>query len=411
MKFVGRLGGRKGRRLASLACLCALLASGACQKIRDTVGGAGPRALADVPSARLAFRFEPDVDASALAAALEPAETEELHPAVKADFDTRRKDDALLRTILSPDGQRALALYGTAEAAENDFRIDLYSANGEFIRNIMPPELTGTLPRWAAWSPDGRHVAFIGIKNPSAQPSPTPPSAPPAADDIVPEAGASPAASVAPIIAPVPVFNTEQIYVCDRDGYQLRPLTTRDGLIYFGLSWSPDGSKIAALACTPAEWDARRSEDKEASGRPRLIELDGRERLLSDQIADSPPEWSPDGSKVAAAFDKNVTIYDAAGAQPTAANVPLEEPLRAASAAYDARQLEKEATDAPLSFNPVVRLRWLQPERLYVQTGFVRVYKTAPVARYLRWHLINLSPQAAVLASHAEHTYLARSPN
>ena len=388
---------RVGRRAGALALAACLLASGACQKIRETVGGGGPRALAEVPAAGLAFRFEPDADVSALTAALEPPETEELHPAVKADFDSRRTDDALLRTVVAPDGQRVLALYGTPESAENDFRLDLYSAGGEFLRNVLPPELTGTLPRWAAWSPDGRHIAFLGIKNPSAQPAPTPSPAAEAAAEPPAEGAPTPAATVAPIIAPVAVFNTEQIYVCDRDGYNLRPLTTRDGLIYFNALWSPDGQSLAALACTPAEWDARRAEDKEASGRPRLVDLGGRERLLSDQIADAPPEWSPDGSKVAAAFDKSVVIYDAAGDKPTAASLPLAEPLLAASARYDETQLKTPPSDPPLSLNPVVRLRWLRPETLYAQTGFVRVYKTAPVAKYLRWHAVHLSPQAAVL--------------
>ena len=277
--------------------------------------------------------------------------------------------------------------------------MDLYSADGQFIRNVFPPELTGTLPRWAAWSPDGRHVAFIGIKNPSAQPTPSPtpeaPDEPPG--DLSNGVAPTPLPTIAPIIAPVAVFNTEQLYVCDRDGYNLRPLTSRDGLIYFNAVWSPDGQSLAALACTPAEWDARRAEDREASGRPRIVDLEGRERLLSDQIADAPPEWSPDATKVAAGFDKSIVIYDAAGDKPTGASLPLDEPLLAASARYDETQLKMQPSEPPLSFNPVVRLRWLRPETLYAQTGFVRVYKTAPVAKYLRWHAVHLSPQAAVL--------------
>ena len=45
--------------------------------------------------------------------------------------------------------------------------------------------------------------------------------------------------------------STEQIYVADRDGNEIRPLTTRDGLIYFEVAWSPDSRAIAALACKP----------------------------------------------------------------------------------------------------------------------------------------------------------------
>ena len=71
-----------------------------------------PLVMRDVPAQRLAFRLEPDVGL--------PSEikTEDLNDKVveiQADFNTNRKDDALLRTVKSPDGQRALALYGTAD--------------------------------------------------------------------------------------------------------------------------------------------------------------------------------------------------------------------------------------------------------------------------------------------------------
>jgi hypothetical protein len=238
--------------------------------------------------------------------------------------------------------------------------------------------------------------------------------------------------SVAPSIAPVAVYSTEQIYVCDRYGYGLKPLTTRDGLIYFQFEWAPDNHALAALACKPDEWDARRAEDKTPAGRPRLIDLEGHERLLSDRLGEAAPTWSPDSSKVAAAFETDVVIYDALGDTPTGANIPLRDPLMAASARYDADKLPKSNTappananarpaatpatpapasdgnvqpsttsDAPLSFNPVVRLEWLQPETLFVHTAFQRLYKGGEFIRnYPRWHVLYLSPQAAVLSLH-----------
>ena len=71
-----------------------------------------PLVLRDVPAQRLAYRFEADV-------AIPPEVTsEDLNDKIEAiqlDFNTRRQDDALVRTVRSPDGQRALVLYGVAD--------------------------------------------------------------------------------------------------------------------------------------------------------------------------------------------------------------------------------------------------------------------------------------------------------
>ncbi|MBA3714248.1 MAG: PD40 domain-containing protein [Pyrinomonadaceae bacterium] len=421
-------------RCALIVCLALLLCviSGAgCQQLGEGLN-VRPRALRDVPADRLAFRFEPDVDVGGLPASFTDEEVEELLAPIKADFETRRAEERLLRTIVSPDGQRALVLYEMAEMPEGDFRLDLYSSDGTFIRNVLPPDISGTFAQSAAWSPDSQQIAFIGIRNAAAQPTPTPPDPLASPDAALPattaptDAAPLPSASAAPLIAPVPTFNTEQIYVGDRDGFGLRPLTTRDGLIYFQFVWAPDAHAVAALACKEDEWNARRTENKTPAGRPRLITPDGRERLLSDNLADTAPAWSPDSSKVATAFDTDVVIYDVLTAAPTAAVIALREPLLTASTLYDARLLQKAGTETTangnnsaatkkiadatipeaqpvavvtaLSFNPVVRLEWTQPETLFVQTAFLRIYKTEPVRNYPRWHVLHLSPQAAVLS-------------
>ncbi|HEY1404529.1 MAG TPA: hypothetical protein VGB05_10410, partial [Pyrinomonadaceae bacterium] len=351
---------------------------------------------------------------------------EELLATVKTHFETCRKDEALLRTVVSPDGQRALALYdpGGGQPAENTFRIDLYGADGMFVRNILPQNLEGITLAAVAWSPDAQWIAFIGRERPNATPTPTPPDdaaavAPPVFD---PNAPPTPTASVAPLIAPVPVFKTDQIYIGDRNGENLRPLTTRDGLIYLNLAWSPDSHALAALACRQDELDARMNEGREFAGRPRIIErADGTERLLDDQLMEAPPVWSPDSSKVATATETDVAIYDALGGSPTGARLPLRDPLLDASATYDATKLKRASAPAadgkagqtgdaatqaasgggtPISFNPVIRLEWLQPETLLVRTGFVRYYQNnpEPTRGYLRWHVLHLSPQAVVLS-------------
>jgi hypothetical protein len=409
-----------------------------CQQVKDVSGlKVAPKELRDVPADRLSFRFEPDVSEESLPERLRKDEPEEPLAPIKAAFETQRTTDALIRTVLDPTGQRALALYGTSETSgsNTDFRIDLYSADGQFIRNVLPPDLTGVFPAEVAWSPDGQRILFSGIRSPAAQSSPTPAepeplpppdlSATPGAGEPTPQ----PMPSAAPIIASVQTFRTEQVYTGDRDGFNLRPLTSREGLIFFKLAWSPDGTQLAALACKEEEWDARRNQGLMPAGRPRLVTLEGEERLLDDRLTDVAPVWSPDGSKVATAFDYDIAVYDAAGGHPTAGQLSLEEPLRAASVEYDARVFKKagpqgkgapansqqsnaQANTTPgaapsvlISLNPFVRLEWVAPETIYAQTAFVRFYRTEPLPtfKYTRWHALHLSPQAAVLSLLAGH--------
>jgi len=156
------------------------------------------------------------------------------------------------------------------------------------------------------------------------------------------------------------------------------------------------------------------------AGRPRIVEKNGRERLLDDAMTQVHPVWSPDSSKVATAYDTQARIYDAVGNAPTQAAVPLRNQLLISSQAYD-KQLEQQAsaentvanpepqtasnggpTTATLpdpsklvSFNPIIDLRWSSDDILYFQTGYVRQYQNAADNRssYLRWHRLVLSPQ------------------
>ncbi|MFN2577743.1 MAG: hypothetical protein ABR607_08635 [Pyrinomonadaceae bacterium] len=363
-----------------------------------------PRQLRDLPASRLAFNFQADVDppANLLSDEVKSA------PAIQQDFDSKRQQDALLRTVMSPDGQRGLALYGTSDEPATTFRIDLYAADGTFIRNITPPTLAVVFQDSVAWSADSSMIAFVGRRSSAAQPSPTPLELQP--EPVLPSASPVPTSTIGPAFAPLAVFNTEQVYVCNRDGYELRPLTTRDGLIYFGLAWAPDSHALAALACKEDEWDAREKEFKTPAGRPRLIMTDGGERLLDDQLAEAPIVWSPDSSKVATAFDVNIGVYDAANKAPTQARITLREQLLSASTTYDDKSAGKKKTDEqnknapatsligglPVSFNPVVRLEWPTPERLYVETAYVSL-RSELIKTFSRWHLITLSPQAAIL--------------
>lgn len=419
-----KLGGMRKSLWATLLLAVALCAAGVgCQKVRETAGlSVVPKSLRDVPAERLAFRFEADAPEESLPEPLRHEETDEPLAAVKSAFEAQRPDDALIRTILDPRRQRVLALYGTS-ATDTDFRIDLYSSEGMFIRNVLPPDLTGVFPEEVAWSPDGERILFSGVRNPALSASPTPGEPPPAPDLAPPDGSGGVEATptpVAPIIPSAQTFRTEQVYVGNRDGFDLRPLTSREGLIYFKLAWSPDGQSVAALACKEDEWAAQRGEGLPHAGRPRLVTLEGAERLLDDRLTPVKPAWSPDGSKVATAFEYDVAVYDAAGGQPSGAGLSLREPLRAASVDYDARVFKKAepqaGTPAPpaqggaagqpaptgeavlISMNPFVRLEWVAPETLYAQTAFAHIYRDELVVRYPRWHVLRISPQAAVLS-------------
>jgi hypothetical protein len=353
--------------------------------------------MRDVPAQRLAFRLEADVNAPGDLS----ADNDKLE-SVQKDFNNRRPDDALVRTVLSPDKQRALALYGTENEPTSAFQIDLYAADGKFLKNLTPPDLSCVFPETVAWSPDGNFITFIAHK--AVKPSPTP--TPPIQEDVQPEAVPSP--SVAPVFPAVPLFNTEQIYICNRDGYDLRPLTSREGLIYFYFEWAPDAHAVAALACREPEWVARERQFKLPAGRPRLIDLEGKERLLDDDLTEALPVWSTDASKVATAFDSDVAIYDAATNKPTQARIRLRDQLIKASQAFDekssAGRKKNEGHNAatstaslPASFNPIVRLEWPSPDKLYIQTAYVRIMPNEPINTFQRWHLLALSAQAAVL--------------
>jgi Tol biopolymer transport system component len=365
-----------------------------------------PRVLRDVPARNLAYRLSPDVSPP------NPnfEDQEDKFGAVANFFAGKRKDDALVRTVVSPDGRRVLALYATADESSSVFRIDLFNSDGEFLRNLIPPDLSCVFPETVSWSPDGNFINFIARKRPIASPSPTPPNEP----EPDPLASPLPSPSVAPAFAPVASFNTEQIYICNRDGYDLKPLTSRDGLIYFYFVWAPDGHGMAALACKEDEWNARERQYKLPAGRPRLIAPDGTERLLDDDSTEALPVWSPDGSKVATAFDTDVAIYDSGGKTPTQGRLPLADQLIAASVIYEQRTATRKASNSnsaapsptpaastssttPPSFNPIIRLEWRRPEALYFQTAYVRLMPNETINTFQRWHLLNLSAQAAIL--------------
>lgn len=390
-------------KTSALTILISLIFAAGCKSV-ITTQDVRPRVLRDVPARNLAYRLSPDVSPPNSGFDDPP----DKFAAVANHFAGTRENDALIRTVVSPDGRRVLALYGTADEPGSTFRIDLYNSGGEFLRNLIPPEISCVFPETVTWSPDGTFINFIAHKRVMPSPTPTPPN------ELEPDPLLSPvpSPSVAPLFLPVATFNTEQIYICNRDGYDLKPLTSREGLIYFYFVWAPDGHAMAALACTEEEWNERERQFKLPAGRPRLIAPDGTERLLDDGLTEALPVWSPDNSKVATAFESAVAIYDAVSKTPTQGRLPLGQQLIAASVIYEQRTATKKTSDTanenptpaptpgdslPPSFNPIVRLEWRAPEQLYFKTAHVRLMPNETINTFQRWHLLNLSAQAAIL--------------
>lgn len=422
-----------------------LLIFGGCQRIgNQTPTGGAPQTLRDVPTLRLNFRFETDVPAPTIN---QPVQTEERNAAVQTDFDQNRPQDVLDKTLTAPDQQRVLAVYHSSGDLPSEFRLDMYSTDGKLIRKITYDKMAVHFADTIVWSPDSGSVAFVAMTRGGGNPAsvtPTPEEIQPnsnsetAADSAAAEntnadpnvgaENANVAAQQTPIAeAPKAVltFSTEQIYICTRDGADIKPITQNEGLIYFYFGWSPDSSALAALAATSQDWytltrqaDAK-GEQFSPQGRPRVIEKNGRERRLDDNPTAVRPVWSPDSAKVAAAFDKQVRIYDAIGNQPTQAAIPLRNPLLISSKTFDddlqrqeqmgenasapANTIQETATlpdeNSLVSFNPIISLEWTADEMLYLQTGYIKQMKneTDSARSYLRWHRLIFSPQVGAL--------------
>lgn len=408
-----------------------------------------PVALRDVAAERLGYRYEADVPAPDPKFMTKLA-TFERNEVVQQDFDTNRPMEMLDRTLPSPDKSRILVVYRNGKDLVSDFRLDMYSKEGKLLRKITHKEMAIQFPDTIVWSPDGNNVAFVAkvrgaattdlTPNGTAEASATPEvverdgeGKKDAADEVADPESADPEGTAAS--KDVLTFRTEQIYICNLDGGDVKPLTKVEGLMYFYFVWAPDSGALAALAAIHTEWQYFETRSKEAGqvfiprGRPRIIEKNGRERKLDDAVTAVHPVWSPDSAKVAVAFDKQIRIYDGIRSQPTQAAIPLKNELLISSREYEKKLKEKDAglnanentnsaaesknentkaapeaaqpesalPDANLlvSFNPIVNLVWVEDKLLYFETGFVRNFidDTESVRSYMRWHRLILSAQ------------------
>lgn len=433
-----------------------------CQKTNLESQTFAPASLRDVPALKLNFRFESDVPAPELTNRV--IQTEDRNPAVQADFDQNRQQELIDKTITAPNKQRVLVVYHRASDLPSEFRLDMYNADGKLLQKVTPDTMAVHFADTIVWSPDSSAVAFVAMIR-TGQSSAAPP---PNTNQTSGEQNASPDseantgepnadnqntesadansqnANINPIQTSTPVeppktvltFRSEQIYVCDSEGGDVKPITQNEGLIYFYFVWSPDSTALAALAATYQEWNYLqyqadgKGESFTPIGRPRLVEKTGRERRLDDNSTQVQPVWSPDSAKIAVAFDKQVRIYDAIGDAPTQAAIPLRNQLLISSKTFDeqAQLKEQSSGDANtnsntqansnvnqtpsttinqtagllpdentlVSFNPIINLEWTEDKMLYLQTGYIKLMKNeADSARsYLRWHRLIFSPQA-----------------
>lgn len=416
------------------------LAISGCQTSAEEPQVAGPTALGQVPAVRLAYRYEPDVPPPEIPV----PQIEEPNAAVAADFQQNRFDEVLDRTLTSPDDRRVLAIYHHIDDLPDEFRLDMYSTDGKLLQKITADNMAIHFPDTIVWSPDSSNVAFVAMirgaqdekperpqdTGPAAvstpSPSPTPEGdeeAPANTDGETPET-IQPEETIPAQQTPTPpigilAFRTEQLYLADADGGSLKLLTQNEGLIYFYFKWAPDSSALLALAATAREWQFLEGRAEKAGemfvpmGRPRIVEKNGRERRLDDGLTSVRPVWSPDSTKIAAAFEHQIRIYDADGSPPTQAAVPLRNQLLLSAQAFEKQQEEtlEEGTDSNtgqtaattlpdpqslVSFNPIVTLEWQIDSTIYFQTAYVKrmVIEADSVVSFARWHRILFSPQA-----------------
>ncbi|MFM9903140.1 MAG: hypothetical protein ACKVQJ_01050 [Pyrinomonadaceae bacterium] len=429
------------------ALLGGVLLVSSCQNSIFQPPQAAVSALRDVAAVRLNFRYEGDVPAPTLDAAKISAD--ERNAGVQSDFDSNRPEELLDRTLTSPDKKRVVAIYHRLTDVQAEFRLDMYTAEGKLLKKLTSDAMAVHFPDTIVWSPDSGTLAFVAMLRaaqpniPAASPAASPGPANTATNTQTPVPGSTNSADVSnvdvptstptPASAPTPAaptgiltFRSEQIYICGAEGGGVKPITENEGLIYFYYAWSPDSTMLAALATTSREWKymdilaGSKGETMIPQGRPRIIEKNGRERRLDDNMTAVRPVWSPDSAKVAAAFGNQIRLYDANGTAPTQAAIPLRNQLLISSQAYDREQQRQSqgANADPISnppadslstlpdekllvsFNPIVELAWTADDLLYLKTAYIRRMRNEAdsVMSFARWHRIILTTQAVAPA-------------
>ena len=449
-------------KLPLAALMFSVSLTSGCQNNIFQPANTAPPAMRDVPSVRLNYKYEPDVPAPSIEA--NKTVSNERNAAVQADFDSNRQLELLDRTIVSPDQKRILAVYHRiSDIPDQDqmdvFRLDMYSSEGRLLKKLTSETMAAYFPETIVWSPDSGSLAFVAktraVQTDGDSIATAPANNANAAANIQLEGnsdmtGNTANSNSAPIrSSPTPAsptgiltFRTQQIYFCNADGNGLKALTQNEGLIYFYYTWSPDSSMLATLATTAREWKYAeitansKVEMMVPSGRPRIVEKNGRERRLDDNQTQIWPVWAPDSTKVAVAYDveipdaqnpnnkrrdTQIRIYDTMGTNPTQAAILLRNQLLLSSLAYDRQQQKlaqsgsNENADANLStepeqplstlpdenslvsYNPIVEIAWPSEDLLYLKTAYLKRMPNVAdnVTSFARWHRLVFVPQVA----------------
>ena len=178
-----------------------------------------PVSLKDVPSLRLNYKYEGDVPSPK---GREEAVVVENDAAVLADFTSKRVDDTLIRTMKSPDKQRTVAVYRKGDDVVGSFRLDIYDADGRFLRKASPDQMSVSFPEAIRWSPDSQSFVFLGVlreTTPSLSVFPkntdTPATAKKSETAEKPKAEGSPSPS--PVASPTPSLEPAVLTLRTRD--------------------------------------------------------------------------------------------------------------------------------------------------------------------------------------------------
>lgn len=146
--------------------------------------------------------------------------------------------------VWSPDGTRLLFERGAGQAQQKD--IWAASVDGTGLTNLTMGAMGND--RLPAWSPDGRHIAFLSGRDYAMG------------------------------------CCNEDLWIMDSDGRNARKLDEKAG----APSWSPDGSRIAYSSFK--------------SGRFQIYVVapdgTGSINISNSSFTDTDPKWSPDGSKI-----------------------------------------------------------------------------------------------------------------
>ena len=307
----------KIRRTLSIFVLATSLFTLACQEPVKPTGGGLPESLSDVPAVRLSYRYEADVPPPTEQKAVQD---DGIDAAVQADFELNRPQETIDRTLISPDGKRIAVVYTRANDQPGDHRLDMYAWR-TVIRASSPDGRTFSRPirgRRFATSRSFNAADCIGVPEALRRRATI-------ADIRVGENGIRTpprsAATAATARLRKPHWHSDFFalitLVADADGGVTRPLTQNESLVYYYYEWSPDSTMLVTLAATAVEWayleriSKERSEVFVPSGRPRVVEKNGRERLLDDALTNVYPVWSPDSTTSLPASQRRV--YDAGG--------------------------------------------------------------------------------------------------